>query len=123
MSALIRSFAAECGYRGNSPAMLKAFEDIRQSGIAAAREAHFERRKVIEAFKDSPGLFFATIRPSLTTCEAIEDAKRFLVRYRNMPTWQREGYFKQANEARRRIVFARFFRRFGSRVWPVERAA
>lgn len=119
---LTRAFAAECGYRGSSPAMLKAFEDIRQAGIREARKGHYDRKAVIDEFKRHPGAFFAAIRPSLTTDEAIEDANRIIFGFRRLPTWQQANRRKYVFEAKQLRLQARYFRRFGFRIWQ-ERAA
>lgn len=113
-----QDFATRCGLgKITSPAMLDALEAIRQSGIRAARQGHYDRKRLVDECKEHPAIFFAMVRPSLSTDEAIEDGKRFLAQYRNMPTYRRQTRFKQANEARRNIVIARFFRRFGKRAW------
>lgn len=117
-----QAFAHEF-YRGDSPAMLKAFEDIRQSGIRRAREFHFERAKLVEKFKADPGSFWGYINlfrvtPLYSTDEAIEfwsfEAEnqrdlRALKSYRYDP-----GKLRMAAE---RVVMARFFRRYGARIW------
>lgn len=112
-----REFANSCGYTGNSPAMLHALEQIRQRGIREARAGHFERKRVIDQFKAEPCMFFLAIRPSLSTSEAIEDAKRFIASYRNMPTWRQENRAGDLRRAKGKMVTARFFRRFGLRIW------
>lgn len=115
-------FARKSGYTGSIQTMLKAFEDIRQAGIREARKAHYDRKAVIDEFKRHPGMFFAAIRPSLSTDEAIEDATRIIIRFRNLPTWQQANRRKQVLKAKQVRVFARFFRRFGLRIWQ-KRAA
>jgi hypothetical protein len=122
MNALTKSFAAENGYRGDSPALLGAFEVIRKSGIREARAAHYDRKKLVDQYKASPALFFAAIHPSLSTEEAIEDSKRFLAFYRSMPTWRQQNRAGDARRAKQAIVVARFFRRFGLRIWTKEAA-
>lgn len=122
MNAYTAAFAQQIGCPNASPAMMKAFEDIRQSGIRRARTAHFERVKVIEEFKANPGLFFAVIRPSLSTEEAIEDARRIRFNFRNLPTWMQEGRRPQMQQAALTEIYARYFRRFGRRLWIQEAA-
>lgn len=118
-----QAFATRCGLGTvTSPAMLDALEAIRQSGIRAARLGHDERKRLVDECKEHPAIFFAMVRPSLSTDEAIEDGKRFLAMYRNMPTYRRQTRLNQANDARRKIVLARYFRRFGQRVWAMEAA-
>ena len=122
MQTLAEQFARESGYTGSSPAMLAAFEAIRQSGIRQARNGHFQRLKKVREYAANPALYFAAIRPALSTDEAIEDANRFLASYRNMPTWQRQNRVHLAAKAKQARVVARFFRRFGSRIWQREAA-
>ena len=114
--------ARECGYTGNSPALLGAYEAIRQAGIREARKAHYERKAIIDQMKAEPGMFFAAIRPSLSTSEAIEDAKRFIFGWRNLPTWRQELRTGDLLRAKQKRVIARFFRRYGKRLW-IRRAA
>lgn len=121
-SAYTQDFARKIGCQNASPAMLKAFEDIRQSGIRRARQAHFERIKVIEQFKAEPGMFFASIRPSLCTEEAIEDARRIRFQFRSLPTWQQDVRRSRMQKAVLTEIYARYFRRFGRRIWIREAA-
>jgi hypothetical protein len=74
MHAFAADFARACGYSGDSPALLEAFEAIRRNGIALARHDHFRRKAVIDALKQSEALFLAAIGPALSAQEAIEDA-------------------------------------------------
>ncbi|TPM37025.1 hypothetical protein [Mesorhizobium sp. B2-3-2] len=120
MSAL--TLARQSGYLGDSPAMLEAFERIRQSGIRQARAGHFERKRIVDQMKAEPGMFFAAIRPSLCTAEAIEDAKRFLAFYRNMPNWRQQNRAGDLRRAKQTMVLARYFRRFGRQLWVREAA-
>jgi hypothetical protein len=118
-----REFArAAGGYTGESPAMLRAMEAVRQSGIRQARAAHFDRKRIIDEMKAKPGMFFNAIRPSLSTSEAIEDAQRFLVYYRNMETWRQENRAGDLLRAKEKMVLGRFFRRYGLRIWAREAA-
>lgn len=120
---LTRDFARTAGgYTGASPAMLRAMEAIRQTGIRKARQAHAERYAVLQQYKDSPALFFAYIRPALSTDEAVEDATRIICRFRNLPTWKQAYGQREVVEAKRKRVFARFFRRYGARLWLREAA-
>lgn len=113
-----REFARTAGgYRGDSPAMLHAMEAIRQQGIRRAREGHFERKAVIDEMKETPALFFHAIRPNLCSAEAIEAANRVIFGFRNLPTWQKERRLGDVKRAQQMRVYARFFRRFGKRLW------
>ncbi|ESZ60511.1 hypothetical protein NL532_24295 [Mesorhizobium sp. C120A] len=113
-----REFARSAGgYRGDSPAMLHAMEAIRQHGIRRARDGHFERKAVIDEMKANPEMFFNAIRPNLCTAEAIEAANRVIFGFRNLPTWQRERRLADVQRAQKMRVYARFFRRFGKRLW------
>lgn len=105
-------FAAECGYHGDSPAMLRAFEDIRQSGIREARKAHLERRAVARQFLTKPTLFDAAIYPSVDIEDAIRDARKFIALVRNQPTHHRQREARRVEAAKQRILFARYVRRF-----------
>lgn len=118
------AFAKSCGYTGKSPAMLGAFAAIRAAGIAEARATHFDRKRIVDQMKAEPGMFFNAIRPSLSTAEAIEDARRFIFGWRSLPKWQQHGYrAEKVTSAKQQIVVARYFRRFGRRVWAIEVAA
>ncbi len=113
-----REFARTAGgYRGDSPAMLRAMEAMRQHGIRRAREAHFERKAIIDEMKDSPAMFFNAIRPNLCTAEAIQAANRVIFGFRNLPLWQRERRLADVKRAQQMRVYARFFRRYGKRLW------
>jgi hypothetical protein len=122
-TALTQDFARRCGYAGNSPAMLDALEKIRQCGIREARQAHADRMKQIKRFKANPSLFFATIRPSLSTVEAVEDANRYLAWFRNQPTWRQHKRQAELRRVKQARVYARYFRRFGARFWQQQEAA
>lgn len=125
---LTRQFAAESGYTGDSPAMLAAFEAIRQSGIRRARDMHYERVKLVEQFKARPSLFWSYVnlfrpQPLLSTQEAIDfyrarhTEERALVAIRH---WRADpGKVRMCGE---RLVLARFFRRFGARIWTRQAA-
>lgn len=117
MSAAVIKFAAACGYRGSSPALLGAYEAIRQQGIRRAREGHDERKAVIDEMKASPAMFFNAIRPNLSTAEAIEAANRVIFGFRNLPTWRKEYRLNDVKRAQQMRVQARFFRRFGKQLW------
>lgn len=115
-------FAQLCGYTGESPAMLAALEAIRRHGCAEARTAHYERKRIVDEYKADSGMFFSAIRPSLTTSEAIEDANRIIHTFRNLPSWQQEMRLGQLRKAKRTRLAARFFRRYGVRIWAREAA-
>jgi hypothetical protein len=117
-----RKLALESGYSGDLPAMLNQFERIRQSGIRLARKAHFARKARVDRFASEPTLYFATISPALSTDEVIEDAKLYLIRYSNMPSWMKQNRAAEVRRVKEARVIARFFRRYGKRVWMKEAA-
>lgn len=123
MNAYTQQFAASCGYIGNSPAMLQAFEDIRQSGIRAARKAHYERVKLVDDFIEEPGSFWGYVNefrvtPLLSTTEAAEfwaneaENQRVL---RVAGHWRYDA--AKLRIAAERVVISRYFRRFGAHLW------
>ncbi|MBA3576158.1 MAG: hypothetical protein H0W39_00880 [Sphingomonas sp.] len=112
-----RAFAASCGCPTNDPALLSIYEDIRQYGIREARAGHYERVKLVKKLKVHPSMFFAMIRPALSSDEAIEDAARFISCFRNLPRWQQESRLDRLAKAKQVLVMARFFRRYGLRIW------
>jgi len=120
---LTREFAREVGYVGNSPALLKGYEAIRQAGIRESRKAHYERVAELAEFKASPAMFFAAVRPALSIDEAISDANRAIALYRRTPTYRRDALASRVVKAKLQRVYARFFRRFGERVWSMAEAA
>lgn len=122
MSALATTFARSCGYAGNSPALLRAFEAIRQHGIREARADHYRHLAVIRQYAEHPAMFFAAIRPSLSTDEAIEDANAFIRQFRSMESWRQERNLIRLRKAKEKRVFARYFRRFGLRLWAKQAA-
>ncbi|MBN9216811.1 MAG: hypothetical protein J0I79_02545 [Mesorhizobium sp.] len=115
-------FARACGYTGDSPALLEAFDAIRRNGIALARREHVRRKAVIDALKLSQALFMAAIGPALSAEEAIEDATHFIACWRNMPRWRQERRLPDLARARQQRLTARFFRRYGDRLWAREAA-
>ncbi|BAV46791.1 hypothetical protein MLTONO_1888 [Mesorhizobium loti] len=115
-------FARACGYTGDSPALLEAFEAIRRNGIAQARQDHFRRKAVIDELKQSEPLFLAAIGPALSADEAIDDTARFIACWRNMPRWRQERRLPDLVRARQQRLIARFFRRYGHRLWALEAA-
>jgi hypothetical protein len=115
-------FARACGYTGDSPALLEAFEAIRRNGIAHARRDHLQRKAVIDALKLSQTLFLSAIGPALSAEEAIEDAAHFIACWRNMPRWRQERRLPDLARARQQRLVARFFRRYGHRLWAREAA-
>lgn len=119
---LTTSFAHACGYAGNSPAMLKAFEAIRQNGIREARKAHFDRKLVTDAIKRDPGIISAMIHPAQSIDEALEDINHWLIAYRNAPTHRRQARQFEASKATSLRVNLRFFRRFAARIMVREAA-
>lgn len=122
MSVLTRTFAAEAGYHGDSPALLSAYEAIRQSAIRETRKAHRNLKNLVDQYKSSPEMFRASIWPSLSIDEAIEDARHVLANHKNMSTWMRQRCAGEARRAEKTILMARFFRRYGERVWIREAA-
>ncbi|RWF46717.1 MAG: hypothetical protein EOS46_16540 [Mesorhizobium sp.] len=115
-------FARACGYTGDSPALLEAFEAIRRDGIAQARLDHFRRKAVIDEMKQSEPLFLAAIGPALSAHEAVEDAARFIAGWRNMPRWRQERRLPDLARAKEQRLVARFFRRYGHHLWALEAA-
>ncbi|MER9429380.1 hypothetical protein [Mesorhizobium sp. M0408] len=112
----LAQFAQACGYAGDSPAMLAAFAAIRQDGIRTARQGHRQRKAAIDRMKPSRALFLAAIRPA----QSAEEAARFLSMFRNMPRWRQERRAADLARARQQRLFARFFRRYGHRLWALE---
>ncbi|MER8485611.1 hypothetical protein [Mesorhizobium sp. M1322] len=121
MDALSAQFARDCGYTGDSPAMLAAFAAIRLDGIGKARLGHYQRKAMVDRLKHGEALFQAAIRPAQSAEEALEDAARFIACYRNMPRWRQERRGADLARAKQRLL-ARFFRRYGHRLWA-QRAA
>ncbi|CCV15128.1 hypothetical protein [Mesorhizobium sp. STM 4661] len=115
-------FAQDCGYVGDSPAMLAALAAIRLDGIARARQGHDQRKAVVDRVKQSEALFLAAICPALSAEEAIEDAARFIASYRNMPRWRQERRLQDLARAKQQRLLARFFRRYGQHLWAREAA-
>ncbi|WP_168992163.1 MULTISPECIES: hypothetical protein [Mesorhizobium] len=115
-------FARSCGYTGDSPALLEAFEAIRRNGIAHARQDHFRRKAVIDELKQSQTLFQAAIAPALSAQEAIEDAAHFIACWRNMPRWRQERRLPDLVRAKQQRLVARYFRRHDHRLWAREAA-
>ena len=122
MDALAADFARACGYTGDSPALLEAFQAIHCRGIARARHDHLRRKAVIDELKHSEALFLAAIGPALSAQEAIEDAARFIAFWRNMPRWRQERRLPDLIRAKQQRLVARFFRRYGHLLWALEAA-
>ena len=122
MDALAADFARACGYTGDSPALLEAFQAIRHNGIAHARQDHVRRKAVIDALKQSELLFLAAIAPALSADEAIEDTTRFIAFWRNMPRWRQERRLPDLIRARQQRLVARYFRRYGHLLWALAAA-
>jgi hypothetical protein len=116
MDALSAQFARECGYTGDSPAMLAAFAAIRLDGIGRARIGHDRRKALVDRLKHGEALFLAAIRPAQSAEEALEDAARFIALFRNMPRWRQERRSADLSRARQQRLLARFFRRYGHRL-------
>ncbi len=114
-----RQFTAECGCPTSDPALLSIYEDIRQAGIRHARAGHFQRVRLIEEYKAHHSMFLAMIRPSLSSDEAVEESARFISCFRNLPTWQQNNPVRQdrLTKAKQVRLVARFFRRYGLRIW------
>lgn len=113
-------FARACGYAGDSPALLEAFEAIRRNGIAHARQDHIKRKAVIDELKHSEILFLAALGPALSAEEALEDAARFIACWRNMPRWRQERQLPDLIRAKQQSLVARYFRRYGHLLWACE---
>lgn len=116
MNAHTIEFAKECGYAGNSPAMLDAFEQVRRHGIEQARKSHHDRKRITDAIKADPALISGMMHPAQSIDEALEDIGNFIVRYRNMPTWRRQNHAAAIRKAKASRLYFRFFRRFGARI-------
>ncbi len=115
-------FARNCGYTGDSPALLDAYAAIRAHGIREARQDHFRRKAMIDELTHSETLFLAAIRPALSAGEAIEDATIFIAFWRAMPRWRQERRLPDLARAKQQRLVARFFRRHGHRLWAREAA-
>ncbi|MBB6469504.1 hypothetical protein HNQ96_005394 [Aminobacter lissarensis] len=111
-----QAFARDCGYAGQSPAMLAAFEAVRRSGIVEARAAHFARKRVTDAITADPDLIAAMIHPAQSIDEALQDIAAFILRTRNMPTWRRHNHAAAIARAKARRLHLRFFRRFATAI-------
>jgi len=111
----------------HSPAMLKAFEDIRQYGIREARQHHFERKRLVDQFKANQVTLWGYLnlfrpQPLLSMDEAIRHYKAIVTFQRKLAadpvlrfSARRDlGLHRMAAE---RVLVARYFRRFGQRVW------
>lgn len=103
-------------------ALTRALAEIDAYGIREARKAHDQRYALVQHYAQNPALFFAFISPSLSTSEAVADAAKFIALYRNLPQWKRESRARDIVIAKQKRVFARFFRRYGARVWLKEAA-
>ena len=123
MNTYTQQFAASYGYIGNHPATLAAFEDIRQSGIRAARKAHHDRVKLVDGFVADPASFWGYINqfrvsPLLTTDEAIEF---WANEAENQRVLRAAGHWRydaaKLRVAAERVVISRYFRRFGAHLW------
>jgi hypothetical protein len=95
---------------------------IRLDGIGKARQGHDQRKAVVDRLKHGEALFLAAIRPAQSAEEAIEDAARFIACYRNMPRWRQERRGADLARARQQRLLARFFRRYGHRLWSRQAA-
>ncbi|MER8467761.1 hypothetical protein [Mesorhizobium sp. M1396] len=115
-------FARACGYTGDSPALLEAFETIRRDGIAHARQDHIRHKAMIDELKQSEILFLAAVGPALSAGEAIEDAARVIACWRNMPRWRQERRLPDLVRAKQQRLVARYFRRYSERLWAREAA-
>ncbi|RWM20412.1 MAG: hypothetical protein EOR73_15445 [Mesorhizobium sp.] len=122
MDALSAQFARDSGYTGDSPAMLAAFAAIRLDGIGKARLGHDQRKATVDRLKHGEALFLAAIRPAQSAEEALEDAARFIALFHNMPRWRQERRGADLARARQQRLLARFFRRYGHRLWPRQAA-
>jgi hypothetical protein len=91
----------------------------------SARLMHMNRKRRIDQFKAEPSMFWHAIRPSLTTQEAIEESTRIIFRFRNLATWKQQNpaRLKELEMAKLNRIAARYFRRFGRRVWAENRSA
>lgn len=123
MNAYTEQFAASCGYIGTSPAMLNAFEEIRQSGICAARKMHHDRKKLVDSFKHHPMMldgYLNQFRPSpfASLSEAVEFWRNEV---EHQQTLREAGHWRfngaKLRIAAERLIVARYFRMYGQRIW------
>lgn len=122
-ASLTRDFAAAAGCRTDNPNILAMYEAIRQSGIRKARAGHYERKAMVDECKAHPSLLYGLIRPALSTDEAIEDATRYIFRFRNMTRHSQQNRVGELCRAKHTRLYARYFRRFGQRIWLAAEAA
>lgn len=113
---LTKDFAARGGYRGNSPAMLAAIEDIRQAGIREARQMHMARLKKCRSLHN-PSLFAAAIHPADSVHEAMDDTVKAICAFKNLPTHQRDRQRRRFVALNEKLVTLRYSRRYGEAIW------
>lgn len=112
-----QDFAATVGVKTQNPALLAMYDAIRKSGIKTAREAHDDRYKLVKRYSETPGLLYVRLRPSLGLSDAIEDANRYIFNFRNLPKWRQDSRVKDLAKHIENRLLARFFRRYGKRIW------
>jgi hypothetical protein len=112
-----QDFAATVGVKTQNPALLAMYDAIRKDGMRTAREAHDERYKLVKRYADNPGLLYVRLRPSLGLSDAIDDANRYVFNFRNLPRWRQDSRQKDYAKHIENRLLARFFRRFGKRIW------
>lgn len=99
-----------------------AYEAIRQHGIREARAAHYKRYELVKRYSETPGMLYSRLWPSLGLTDAIEDATRYIFNFRNLSSWRQELRRGDLARQKENRVLARFFRRFGKRIWLKEAA-
>lgn len=112
-----QELAASVGVRTQNPELLRMYEAIRQAGIKTAREAHDERYKLVQRYSDNPGLLYVRLRPSLGLSDAIDDANKYIFNFRNLPRWRQDARRRELAKHTENRLLARFFRRYGKRIW------
>jgi len=112
-----QDFAATVGVKTQNPALLAMYDAIRKDGMRTAREAHAERYELVRRYAGTPRLLYVRLGPSLGLSEAIEDATRYIYNFRNLPKWRQDTRRKDLARHIENRVLARFFRRYGKRIW------
>lgn len=120
-AALTKAWAAERGCRTESPAMLRAYEDMRLAGIREVRQMHAARLERCRSLHN-PAMLSAAIYPAASIKEALEDAQEVIRAYGRMSTWRKANRRQQFVEAQKMVGLCRYFRRYATRIWAREAA-
>lgn len=102
--------------------LIAAYEDICHYGIREARAGHYKRYELVKRYSETPGLLYSRLWPSLGLTDAIEDATRYIVNFRNLSSWRQEGRRSELMRQKENRVLCRYFRRHGRRIWLKEAA-